>query len=206
MNSISLQRLRLTVQSVSPGGKCFGRLHHSFDQQAGKDFAVQPGPRTRRVFFRQMPQAHDRFHSLEGEFNLPAKSVQFQYRWRPETISKCGPDEKILGCLPRLRANLLLFLAGVALQTMSRQARGFSASLDGYQSSEYPSAVWVLYLCGPLLWLSNLHFAEQPEHIQLILPGVKDGQPFFGSPESLENRDRTQLHPQVPGPNGRLDQ
>src|ERR1035437_1825845 len=34
MNSISLHRLRLTVQSVSPGGKCIGRLHHTFDQKA----------------------------------------------------------------------------------------------------------------------------------------------------------------------------
>src|SRR5437588_10489035 len=76
--SISLHRLRLTVQSVSPGAKRFRRLRHALRQQAGEDFAVQPGACAGRIFFRQVPQSHDRFHALESQLNLPAQAVEFQ--------------------------------------------------------------------------------------------------------------------------------
>src|SRR5664279_5534030 len=87
MNSVSLHRLRLTVQSVSPGGKLVGRFHHAFDQEAAEDLSVDPRTRAGGVLFRQVPQPHDGFHPLE-QLNdiLPINNVPLKLRFTTATI------------------------------------------------------------------------------------------------------------------------
>jgi hypothetical protein len=114
MNSISLHRLRRTVQSVSPGGKRIGCLQHALGQKAGEEFSVQPCARAGRIFFRQMTQAHDRLHAPEGQFYLPAKPIEFQHRRRRKALRQGGPNEKIL--------SLLLCLASFDLEATTCQA------------------------------------------------------------------------------------
>src|SRR5512143_841927 len=65
-------------QSMSPGGKrkeIFGQI---LQYQCRQEFGQQETARQGGIFRRQMSQLQKTLHAFEGQFDLPAESIQLQ--------------------------------------------------------------------------------------------------------------------------------
>src|SRR5260370_33743065 len=85
-----------------------------------------------------MPKPHDRFHALEGEFDLPSRTIQFQ-DLEPRTCGwQTGPDEEKVRRLQRLLRYLCLLLARLLSQSFLGVFGCELTSPNNHQSSWNP--------------------------------------------------------------------
>src|SRR5712692_3900803 len=64
--------------AVPPGGKGVSIANQSFDQQAHQNLPLQPRPGDLVVLLRHAAQLRQNLEVFEGEFDLPAATVQLQ--------------------------------------------------------------------------------------------------------------------------------
>ena len=113
-----------------------GRVEQSFQQQGHQQFPVQPGTATGLRPLGKLPQAQERLHPLEAQFDLPAAAVPGQHGRRIQHLHRrIGPNEEVPRQEQRPPRQPLLFLGGALPQSVPLQARRPPAALDGHQAS-----------------------------------------------------------------------
>jgi hypothetical protein len=122
-------------QSISPRKKEFCLAHPSLNQQATKQFGLNPSPTRGFVIFGQAAQPQQTFQMLEAQFDLPSHPIHLQHFAGVEFLSAHGgKDQDKGGQLRGLLVDLLLLLDRLLAHLLPRSSRGRGILAHGAQA------------------------------------------------------------------------